>query len=88
TVSSSSDAAVPTGSSATLRSYASVAGLSYTDFGTWNVAVNGTTAYTAAYAGSSNTTTSNQTAPGNMPTSGTATYNGGATGTIVAGKGA
>jgi len=65
--------------SATLNSYGTVVGLAYTDFGTWNVSVNGSTVYAAVYGGAQ----PGGAATATMPTTGTATFSGGATGLVV-----
>jgi hypothetical protein len=81
TVMSSTDPAIPASGSAstTLLSFGTSVGLVYTDFGQWNVAINGNTVYAGTYAGAqpggAQTTT--------MPTTGSASYSGGATGGVV-----
>ncbi len=80
-VTSSTDSTAPAASPATLRSYGTAVGLQYSDFGSWNVknAGSGASEYAGLYAGA----VQGGAMTAVMPTTGTATFSGGATGSVA-----
>ncbi|HUZ12961.1 MAG TPA: transferrin-binding protein-like solute binding protein [Caulobacteraceae bacterium] len=81
TVTSSTDPAIPNGGTTDYQTYSSVTALQYSEYGTWDLAPNssGNSVYVGVLAGGQPGVP--QTA--SMPTTGSATYSGGATGYIV-----
>ena len=83
-ITSSSDSAISTSDGGSWQLFANSVGLTYTDFGTWSLnpcanSVNCTPKYAGTLAGGQPGVGQTQT----MPTTGTATYSGGAAGFII-----
>ncbi len=84
TISSSTDPAVPTTGGGSFQGFAPVVGLQYSAFGVWNVSpCDNTSNCTPAYAGTFAGAQPGQALTVSMPTTGTATYSGGATGFVL-----
>jgi hypothetical protein len=84
TIASSTDPAVTTGGGGSFQGFAAVAGLQYSAFGVWSVSpCDNNSTCTPAYAGTFAGAQPGQALTVSMPTTGTATYTGGAAGFVV-----